>query len=133
MCNQQSLRSACAYAQSAQSLCLSLEYSMTVKLQTEHHLGFLSLKRGCTGSTESTLVKMSNCWKSHDMAHMSVLHARLRNKFSGLNSDLFSNHIRNNPLCDLCNVVDDPYHHFFQYRKYSVEIQMFNETVRGFH
>ena len=44
MCDQQSLRSACAYAQSGQSLCLSLEYSMTVKLLTEHHLEFLSLK-----------------------------------------------------------------------------------------
>ena len=38
---------------------------MTVKLLTEYHLEFLSLKRGCTGSSESTLVKMSNCWKSH--------------------------------------------------------------------
>ena len=38
---------------------------MTVKLRTEHHLEFLSLKRGCTGSSESTLVKMSYCWKSH--------------------------------------------------------------------
>ena len=34
---------------------------MTVKLLTEHHLEFLSLKGGCTGSSESTLVKMSNC------------------------------------------------------------------------
>ena len=33
-CDQQSLRSACAYAQSDQSLCLSLEYSMNVKLLT---------------------------------------------------------------------------------------------------
>ena len=33
--------------------------------------------------------------------YMSVLHVRLRNKCSGLNSDLFRNHIRNNPLCDL--------------------------------
>ena len=45
-----SLRSACAYAQSDQSLCSSLEYSMTVKLLTENHLEFLSLKGGCTGS-----------------------------------------------------------------------------------
>ena len=43
---------------------------MTVKLLTEHHLGFLSLKGGCTGSSESTLVKMPHCWKSHVMAHM---------------------------------------------------------------
>ena len=54
MCDQQSLRSACAYAQSDQSLCSSLEYSMTVKLLTEHHLDILSLKGGCTGSFEST-------------------------------------------------------------------------------
>ena len=42
---------------------------MIVKLLTEHHLEFLNLKRGCTGSSESTLVKMSNCWKSHAAAH----------------------------------------------------------------
>ena len=69
MCDQQSLRSACAYAQSDESLCLSLEYSMTVKLLTEHHLEFLSLTGGCTGSYESTLVKMPHCWKSHVKAH----------------------------------------------------------------
>ena len=33
---------------------------MTVKLLTEHHLEFLSLKRGCTGLSESTLAKMSH-------------------------------------------------------------------------
>ena len=68
MCEQQSLRSAWAGKQSGQSLCLLLEYSMTVKLLTEHHLEFLSLKGCCTGSSESTLVKMSNCWKSHARA-----------------------------------------------------------------
>ena len=45
---------------------------MVVKLLTEHHLEFLSLKGGCRGSSESTLVKMSNCWKSHAAAHMEV-------------------------------------------------------------
>ena len=69
MCDQQSLRSACAYAQSDQSLCLSLEYSMSVKLLTEHHLEFLRLKGGCTGSPKSSLVKMPHCWKSHIAAH----------------------------------------------------------------
>ena len=49
---------ACAYVQSDQSLCLLLEYSINVKLLTEHNLEFLSLKRGCTVSAESTLVKM---------------------------------------------------------------------------
>ena len=42
---------------------------MIVKLLTERYLEFLSLKGGCRGSSESTLVKMSNCWKSHVLAH----------------------------------------------------------------
>ena len=33
---------------------------MIAKLLTQHHLEFLSLKGGCRGSSESTLVKMSN-------------------------------------------------------------------------
>ena len=43
---------------------------MTVKLLTEQHLGFLSSKGGYTGSSESTQVKMSHCWKSLVTAHM---------------------------------------------------------------
>ena len=70
MCYQQRLRPACAYAQSDQTLCLSLEYSMSVMLLTEHHLEFLSLKGGCTGLWESTHVKMPQCWKSHALAQM---------------------------------------------------------------
>ena len=34
---------------------------MSVKLLTEHRLEFVSLKGGCTGSSESTLVKMQIC------------------------------------------------------------------------
>ena len=64
MCDQQSIRSACAYAQSDQSPGLSFEYTISVKLLTEHHLEFLGLKGVCTGSSESTLVKMPHCWKS---------------------------------------------------------------------
>ena len=41
---------------------------MIVKLLTEHHLQFPSLIKGCTGSSESTLVKMPYCWKSHALA-----------------------------------------------------------------
>ena len=41
---------------------------MIVKLLTEHHLEFLSLKGGCLGSSESTHVKMPHCWKSHALA-----------------------------------------------------------------
>ena len=49
MCDQQSLKPAL--------------YSMSVKLLTEHHLEFLSLKGGCTSSSESTLVEMPHCCK----------------------------------------------------------------------
>ena len=45
---------------------------MTVRLLTEHYLEFLSLKGGCTGSSESTLIKMPHCWKSHVTAHFSL-------------------------------------------------------------
>ena len=43
---------------------------MNVKLLTEHHLEFLSLKGGCKGSSEPTLVKMSDCLKSHAAAQI---------------------------------------------------------------
>ena len=37
-------------------------YSINIKLQTEQHLEFPSLKGGCTGSSESTHVKIPHCW-----------------------------------------------------------------------
>ena len=43
---------------------------MIVKLLTEHYLEFLSLKGGCTGSSESTFVKLPHCWKSHVAAQL---------------------------------------------------------------
>ena len=43
---------------------------MTVKLLTEHHSEFLSLKGGCTGLSESTVVKLPHCWKSHVVARI---------------------------------------------------------------
>ena len=47
---------------------------MNAKLLTEHHLEFLSLKEGCIGSSESTLVKMPHdCWKSNFAAHFMFL------------------------------------------------------------
>ena len=98
MCDQQSLRSACAYAQSDQSLCLSLEYRISVQLLTEHHLRFLGLKGGCIGLLESKLVKMPNCWKSHvatpimctfDNMVLSVelIHCYLKNVFSKIDEN----------------------------------------------
>ena len=43
---------------------------MIVKLLTEHNLEFVGLKGCCRGSSESTLVKISNCWKSHAAAQI---------------------------------------------------------------
>ena len=43
---------------------------MSVKLLSEQHLEFLRLKGGCTDLSESTLVKMPHCWKSHVAAHL---------------------------------------------------------------
>ena len=43
---------------------------MSVKLLTEQYLEFLSLKGGCTGSYESTLVKKPHCWKLHGAAQL---------------------------------------------------------------
>ena len=43
---------------------------MSVKLLTEHQLEFLSLKDGCTSSSESTLVRMPHCWKSRVTARL---------------------------------------------------------------
>ena len=46
---------------------------MTLKLLTEHHSEFLSLKSGCTGLSESTLVQTPHCWKSCVTAQMAIL------------------------------------------------------------
>ena len=43
---------------------------MIVKLVTEYHLEFLSLKGDCRGSSESTHIKMSHYWKSDALAHI---------------------------------------------------------------
>ena len=84
VCDQQGLRPACAYAQPDQSLCLSLTYSMSVKLLTEHHFEVLSLKGGCTGSSESTLIKTPDCWKSHVRARIIFrLWTRMRSDLVG--------------------------------------------------
>ena len=51
---------------------------MFVELLTEHHLELLSLKGGCKGLSESTLVKMSNCWKSHVAAQIHSVNKKKR-------------------------------------------------------
>ena len=60
---------------------------MIVKLLTERHLEFLSLKGGCTGSSESTHVKMPHCWKSHVTALITC--ADLEHSVRGGTTPLF--------------------------------------------
>ena len=46
---------------------------MTLRLLIEHHLEFLSLKGGYTGSSDNTPVKMPQCWIYHVMTQISCL------------------------------------------------------------
>ena len=87
MCDQQRLRPACAYAQSDQSVCWSLEYTLTLGLLIEHHLEFLSLKGDCTGSSESIHVKMPHCWKSYVAAQIAFISDRT---YSAVSQESFS-------------------------------------------
>ena len=45
---------------------------MNIEPLTKHHLEFLCLRGGYTGSSESTLVKMPYCWKSRVAAHLCL-------------------------------------------------------------
>ena len=44
---------------------------MSVTLLIKHHLEFVNLKEGCTGSSESIHVKMPHRWKSHVAAYIT--------------------------------------------------------------
>ena len=84
---------------------------MIVKLLTEHHLEYLSLNGSCRGSSESTLFKMSNCWKSY--AVESILSSLQLGKTTG--PDAINNRILKElkdvisaPLCDLLNTSLSP-------------------------
>ena len=55
---------------------------MIVKLLTEHHFEFLSLKGGCIGLSESTLVKMPHCWNLMPQLNYSLLFPKNRSSRS---------------------------------------------------
>ena len=59
---------------------------MIVKLLTEHHLEFLSLKGGRRGPSESTHDKMPHCWKSHALAQFSEINFE-ELTFNGLSAE----------------------------------------------
>ena len=62
---------------------------MIVKLLTEHHFEFLSLKGGCRGSSKSTLVKMPHCWKSHALAQICCYSSFSINFVNSVTGDCF--------------------------------------------
>ena len=41
------------------------------KIRIQKVTDYAALKGGCRGSSKSTLVKISNCWKSHVAAQLS--------------------------------------------------------------
>ena len=67
-----------------------IQGSEGVKLLIKHHLEFLSLQGGCTGSSESTIVKMPHCWKSYDVAQIASVLTE--------NSEIFVNFIFQNSV-----------------------------------
>ena len=74
------------YVRPAKAQTSLLEYSISVELPNDHHLEYLSLNVAYTGSSDSILVKMSHCRKSHFMAHMvsMPLHIKLAITFTSL-------------------------------------------------
>ena len=64
---------------------------MNIKLLTEQHLEVLSLTGGCTGSPETTFVKMPHCWKSH-------VAAQLYDKYQYLIGELIFKALNFNPF-----------------------------------
>ena len=60
MCDQKSLRPACAYTQTDERLYLSFKYFISVKLFTKHYLEFLSLTGG-TAAKAGLSLHLSKC------------------------------------------------------------------------
>ena len=60
---------------------------------------------------------------------LSVMHARIRNKCSGLNSDLFHNYLRNNQLCTCLVEPEDAEHCFFRCNLFVIQRLQFLNSV----
>ena len=70
---------------------------MSVKLLTERHLEFLSLKVGYISSSECTLVTMPHFWKSHVAAHFKLSSSLAHvNANWGIKSRIFYSAIKRN-------------------------------------
>ena len=65
--------------------------------------------------------------------HSSILHARLRNNCSNLNSDLFINHLKNTPLCACENDAENVEHYLFHCHTYRLQRIALFTALRSFH
>ena len=63
---------------------------MSIKLLIGHHLEFLIITRGSTGSSESIYVKIKHCWESRVPAH--ILFATTKPSEEKKNINLSENH-----------------------------------------
>ena len=64
---------------------------------------------------------------------LQIHHARIRNKCSNLNNDLFNNHLRDSKQCMCGNLCEDAEHFFFRCQLYTNQrLQLFTNT-RQYH
>jgi hypothetical protein len=65
--------------------------------------------------------------------NIQVLHARLRNKCSNLNEDLFLNHLQESPLCTCSDTIEDAEHYFFKCTLFCDQRRVLFQMTRVFH
>jgi hypothetical protein len=65
--------------------------------------------------------------------NMQVLHARLRNKCSNLNEDLFLNHLQESPLCTCSDTIEDAEHYFFRCNLFCDQRHVLFQMTRAYH
>ena len=87
---------------------------MTVKLLTELYLEFLSVKGGCTGSSESIHVKMPHCWKSNVAAQLFAFWKRCFLKTSVSNGIIYTKYTQNP------HIIEPPFNIATQFATYTV-------------
>ena len=64
---------------------------------------------------------------------MSIYHARLRNKCSDLNNDLYVNHIKEVPTCECGVDVENAEHYFFKCVRFAEQRLALFRATRQFH
>ena len=87
------------------------------KLLTEHHLEFLSLKGGRKGLSESTLVKIPHCWKSHVKAQLSIYRPIRLSPCGGHQTGMY-----NYPACKKLSMLPSGEYHVDSFREIHAQI-----------